>query len=318
MSQTPSPLGNLDQPDSPKIQLLSPSDAREWAQRRTASARDRMADLKWDAPVQALQFTRYGFKDDSVILIPESYAKDYRPTETLPAPKNTPAAQSASDAAYTPPKRTRSERVSRNEKTDLRVARITARDVVLKCMPTRSTHWGIDLTRLKTWPEMALHHFESCMSENQLNAFDASPDAFALLRGAFAVSAYARADKTRRFRAPRMPLMHNHRDGLRYILSLDGVNCGSPAQAHVLIHPDNIRPRLSGWESPDRPWIAEHKPGLRLLASADNRIRFYQLTAAQWATWSATRPDATAFPEEIRDQAIAALEAAERLRTAQL
>ena len=299
----------------PKIQVLSGSTAWEWAQRRTAAVRMRQADLPYGAPVQVLQFKRYGFDDDSVILIPESCAKHYRATETLPLASNTPSAPTG--PGYVPPKRTRGDRVSRNEKTDIRVARITAGDVVLKCMPTRSTHWGVDLARLKTWPGMTIDCFGMCMRENQLEPLDASPDGLALLRGAFAVSAYARADKTRRFRAPRMPLMHNHRDGLRYILSLDGVKCGSPGQVQVLIHPDNLRPRLRGWQSPDRPWIAEYKPGLRLLSSADNRIRFYQLTSTQWGTWSANRPDAAAFPEEIRDQALAAIEAAERLRLAQ-
>lgn len=315
MGDMSSPSKKFGKEEAPKIQVLSGPSAWEWVQRRTASVRARQADLRCGAPVQVLQFTRYGFNDDSVILIPESCARDYRATEALPFVGSTPAAPASS--GYVPPKRTRGERVSRNEQIDIRVARITAREVVLKCMPTRSTHWGVDLGRLKTWPAMTPGSFETCMRENQLEPLEASPDGFALLRGAFAVSAYARADKTRQFRAPRMPVMHNHRDGLRYILSLDGVNCGSPGQVHVLIHPDDIHPRLSGWESPERPWIAEHKPGLRLLASSDNRIRFYQLTAAQWAMWSTNRPDAAAFPEAIRDQALAAIEAAERLRAAQ-
>lgn len=315
MTQPPLPDVQPTNDESPKLQLLSPQDAWEWAQRRTASARLRKADLRYGAPVQVLQFARYGFKDDCIILIPEAFAADYSPTETMPSSASAPSLSAG--PGYMPPKRTRGQRQSRSEKTDIRVARITARDVVLKCMPTRSTHWGMDLTRLKVWPELTPQDFHRCMDENQIGLLGTSRDAVTLLRGAFAVSAYARADKTRRFRAPRMPLMHNHRDGQRYILSLDGVNCGSPGQVHVLVHPDDIRPRLTGWESPERPWIAEHKPGLRLIASSDNRIRFYQLTAAQWATWSANPPDATAFPDEIRDLALAAIEAAERLRASQ-
>jgi hypothetical protein len=264
-------------------------------------------------PVEVLCFSRYSSINDAIVLMSEGAAKTLRCEISELATRPT-GLEPSGTGPFRPAKRVRSNRPSRRDGVEIRINKTTATTIVLKSTPTRCTAWGIDLNRLNRPDAECGMACDAWLMANGVDLREISEDAATLLRGAFDVAAFAKSDTTRRFRVPRLPVIHNQQEGLRYLLSLDGVSYGSPAQVQVLVHPDSMRPRLHGWASSPRPTADERKPGLLLGASADKKVRFYQLTTEQWTEWDSARPDLNALPEKIRAYAVDAVKAAERLR----
>ena len=266
--------------------------------------------LPEDVPAEVLRFSRYSSTNDAVVLVPDTYANFFEKVLFVREPKQTVI----STESYRPAKRVASAKPSRRDFLGLVAERFTCREVTLRCTPTRSSHWGMDLDRLP------LGGGEPCLSlETFLHGFGfltqtASGDTLALLNGAYAVAAAEKLDKKRLFRAPKLPLIHNQRDGIRYTLYLDDQNIGSPSPIHVLLYPEGQKPTLVGWAATERPSATERKPGLLLLATPDKRIRFYQATDDQWQEWQRQRPSLDSIPENLRPVVAEAIAAAERLR----
>ncbi len=269
-------------------------------------------------PVEVLRFSRYSSMNDGVVLLPETCARlfsnvgDVRATSTRAGQPN--------GESYRPAKRVASAGLGRRDQLGLTVERVQCREVTLRCTPTRSSHWGIDLNRLKFLGGVSRGDFIACLRINELEIDTLSADALALLHGAYAVAAEAKAvaaskkTPTVKFHAPKLPVIHNQRDGIRYILSLDGQNLGSPDEIHVLLYPEGKKPSLNGWAATERPSAAERKPGLLLTATSDKRIRLYQATDEQWREWQAQPLALESLPEALRPIVAEALAAAERLR----
>jgi hypothetical protein len=298
--------------DAP-VRHLKGDEARRWVYENLRPVLHPEAELLPYFPVEVLCFSRYSSNNDAVVLMCEGAAKTLRCEIPDLAPRPSGLAQSGAEP-FRPAKRVRSIRPSRRDGVEIRVNKTTATEVVLKSTPTRCTAWGIDLNRLNRPNDEGSMACDVWLMANGVDLREVSEDAAMLLRGAFDVAAFAKAEPNRRFRAPRLPVIHNQQEGLRYLLSLDGVSYGSPAQVQVLVHPDSMRPRLHGWAAALRPTADERKPRLLLAASADKKVRFYQLTAEQWSEWDAARPDLNAIPEKIRAYALDAIRAAERLR----
>jgi len=291
---------------------LTAEAARHWL-RQYASVK-----IPDGVPVEALRFSRYSSMNDGVVLLPDSCAHLF-PNIGDVRSASIPASQSQREA-YRPAKRVASDGLGRRDQLGLTVERVQCREVTLRCTPTRSSHWGIDLNRLKFSGGVSLSDFTSCLRINELEIDTLSADVMALLHGAYAVAAEAKAVAASKkmpkvsFHAPKLPVIHNQRDGIRYILSFDGRNMGSPDEIHVLLYPEGKKPSLNGWAATERPSAAERKPGLLLTATPDKRIRFYQATDEQWREWQAQRPALESLPETLRPIVAEALAAAERLR----
>lgn len=295
------------------IHHLKGDEARTWIYENLRSVLHPQAELLPYFPVEVLRFSRYASNNDAIVLMSDGAAKTLRCEITDLPPRPSGLVQRGAEP-FRPAKRVRSNRPSRRDGVEIRVNKTTATEIVLKSTPTRCTAWGIDLNRLNR-PDVERGMIcDAWLTANGVDLQKVSEDAATLLRGAFDVAAFAKSDPTRRFRAPRLPVIHNQQEGLRYLLSLDGVSYGSPAQVQVLVHPDSMRTCLHGWAASQRPTADERKPGLLIAASTDKKVRFYQLTAVQWSEWDAARPDLNALPEKIRAYALEAVQAAERLR----
>jgi hypothetical protein len=301
----------LDEP----MRHLKGDEARHWIYENLRAVLQPQAELLPYYPVEVLCFSRYSSNNDAVVLMSEDATKTLRceipdmPVKTAPSPRT-------EGEPFRPAKRVPSVRPSRREGVEIRVNKTSAKEIVLKSTPTRCTFWGIDLNRLNRPAHTDEMHCGAWLAANGVDLANASKDTNSLIQGVFDVAAFAKTDPSRQFRSPRLPLIHNQQEGLRYLLSLDGVSYGSPPQVQVLVHPDSIRPRLMGWTSRERPTADERKPGLLLAASDDKKLRFYQLTPEQWLEWDKVRPELSSLPEQIRPNALAAIEAAERLRAA--
>lgn len=302
-------------PTDAPVRQLKGDEARRWIYENLRSVLHPEAELLPYFPVEVLCFSRYSSNNDAIVLMSEGAAKTLRCEISDLTPKPSGPAQSGAEP-FRPAKRVRSKRPSRRDGVEIRVNKTTATEVLLKSTPTRCTAWGIDLNRLNRPDAERIMACGAWLMANGVDLQGVSEDAATLLRGAFEVAAFAKSEPTRRFRAPRLPVIHNQQEGLRYLLSLDGVSYGSPAQVQVLVHPDSMRPRLHGWAASLRPSADERKPGLLLAASTDKKVRFYQLTEEQWSEWDAARPDLNALPEKIRANALDAVQSAERLRAA--
>ena len=214
--------------------------ARHWL-RQSASVK-----IPDGVPVEALRFSRYSSLNDGVVLLPDSCAHMFPNIGDVRA-ASIPASQSQGEA-YRPAKRVASDGLGRRDQLGLTVERVQCREVTLRCTPTRSSHWGIDLNRLKFSGGVSRSDFIACLQSNELVIETLSADALALLHGAYAVAAEAKAVAASKkmpkvaFHAPKLPVIHNQRDGIRYILSFDGQNMGSPDEIHVLLYPEGKKP----------------------------------------------------------------------------
>jgi len=147
--------------------------------------------------------------------------------------------------------------------------------------------WGEDY--LRSW--LKTHQIETRAADHSL--------AWKVLRAAYAIAWWDRA-KQLNGPAPRPPLLHNQRCGVRYLLQFDETRAGSPADFHILVYSLDSKPTLRVRDTMFHEAADEHKPGLLLFASNDARVRFYQPTADQWADWKSSWPGVEHLPEQIR------------------
>jgi hypothetical protein len=274
--------------------------------------------------VDVLYFDRFGDEPSAVVLLPQDMegalekalaAKHLKANREIDRSKRSDApARLVGPARYPPPRVPRTD-VARGEQT-MAIESITCAEVSLRLSVARVSSWGINLGLLKREEQMTPDHrsFDDWRKLNGLSARNLSPDTHILLFAAYAVAVTGKLDTTRTFRAPRMPLIHNQRCGKRYILHFGPEQQGSPCARHILLYSGPERPVLYGVPPTGRTTTAELKEGLVLLQTWDKRIRFYQLTDAQWAEWNKARPDTTSLPPDLRELVKEAFAAAERLR----
>lgn len=277
-------------------------------------------ELPIGCPMQAHFFKRYGERWQGIFLLPDNAIANWSPRITQLDRRGQPSAPASaqtqitgSDALYVPPRRTRA--IDGGDKWRIVAERIDCREVSLRCTPTRTSAWGVDLNRLKYDKEMdaSIPSFGRWLAVNGLPPFEnIQEEARTLLHAAFAVAITEKNDPAKKFRAPRLPLIHNQRSGTRYILAFDKRNMGSPADIHILLYPsDSQKPNFVSLETTNRPTADERKPGLLLLASRDMRIRFYKTTEAQSKEWKKHPIDYAALPDSVRTLTQAACAKAE-------
>jgi hypothetical protein len=189
-------------------------------------------------------------------------------------------------------------------------------EFTLRLSTTRVSGWGIDLDLLKREPDITgtREGFRQWLDINELPYTALAPDAEDLLYAAFAVAMAAKRKAGGTFKAPRLPVIHNQRCGIRYTLYFGREKMGSPCDLHVLLYPGDRKPLLYGVPAIERPTADEHKVGLAILQTWDKRVRFYQATDAQWEEWNRTPPDLKVLPDDLSIVVVKGCEAAERLR----
>lgn len=269
--------------------------------------------IEQEASVDALFFERFGTDLSAIALLPESLASQLPPANK--AVTRGHADQSTSGDSYSPPTRKPRIGVERGERT-IGIENIACQEVSLRVSTTRVSSWGVNLELLKREAEtdFTQRAFFRWLTVNGMSPAELSPEASALLHAAYTVALFEKTDVSRTFKAPRLPLIHNQRCGLRYRLHFDRAKMGSPCDLHVLLYPHGRKPMLYGVPAVERPTAGEHKAGLAILQTWDKRIRFYQLTDSQWAEWTASKPHLETLPGEVKSLVDHGIAAAEALR----
>ena len=263
--------------------------------------------------VDVLYFERFRDELSGAILLPTALR------DKLPTPNRTilrtaaPAREPG--AANRPPLRVRRAGIARGERT-IGIEEINCREVSLRISTSRVSTLGVHMDMLTRTDDMDIswESFRHWLQLNGLSELELTPDSDLLLHAAYAVALTAKLDKSRQFQAPSIPLFHNQRSGQRYRLYFGREKKGSPCDLHILLYAGDNRPAIYGVPANPYPTAGEHKEGLDLLHTLDRRLRFYQLTDAQWAEWNKARPDISTLPPQLRDLVAAAFAAAERLR----
>lgn len=316
--------------DASLPELISGDDACKWLNQRLGLK----CGLKPHTQMQILRFSRYSSNEDAIVLLPETHAEFLRTlipeplgtsqSELEKTPKGEAAAEKSETAesaegsggAYQPQKRVRSAKTSRREGLQCVFQKTSALEISLLSTPTRSSHWGMDIQRLLTLnlPEDTPYSVIAEANGFGHEALRFPEETAVLLEGAYALARAKLRQRTPALAKLRLPLIHNQRDGQRYILSADKKNLGSPAMLHVLAYPNDARPpRLSGWVGSPRPEPTERKNGLLLHGTVDKRIRFYFPTLAQWNEWRESPGDWQNLSAEISTQVASALVAARKI-----
>jgi hypothetical protein len=264
--------------------------------------------------VDVLFFERFGSELSAVVLLPESMAKELpKPNRAIERAKAVSPRESGE--RYRPRPRVPRTDVGPGERT-LGIESVNCPEVTLRLSTSRVSGWGIDLDLLKREPDIDGSHegFLRWLDMNELPFEALTRDADDLLYAAFAVAMAAKKKPVVSFKAPRLPLIHNQRCGIRYTLYFGREKMGSPCDVHVLLYPNDRKPLLYGVPASERPTADEHKAGLAILQTWDKRVRFYQATDDQWEEWNRTPPDLKVLPEDLRNVVAKGCAAAERLR----
>ncbi len=248
-----------------------------------------------------MEFIRHGIPNNWLVLVPETYCQQHfehlepaiQPAPVSPPPRS--LKNEETDNLYQPAPR-KKPATSENAPSphDLHLIRTRASRLVLKCSPTRSTHWGFNPRRIGCDPQLYTGKNDRSLFYTSLTAAHLDLPRIPEPRRAiidtllFSAFAYYLSVPSVIARTPRIPLLQNQRDGLRFTLWHDRLNLGSPAQVQVVIHPDDAPPQLIYNQAIPKPYAADRKPELLLLASDDQEHRFYLPTPSQWAQWEQT------------------------------